>query len=617
MNSVDGMRDGMGDGMTPEVAGSLRSAVITVKRGVLLPTLMACPDLPELLQLVDAAYFYRLVQDNSRFKIAENFQSGRSEGTEDRARLLVRDLFTPYILYVMEAASAMLRIEGGTARDGSRFPMEVFDGLLRHAGLHLGIQERNRLLSRLQDEGGQPRWDQPRWGLSRPADGEAPLDSADAPQTGDALHATPDGARLAGDALHATPDGARLAGDALHATPDGARLAGDALQPSAKLQAAPDGARLAGDALQPSAKLQAAPDGALFCFLGALVPVVVQRFQAVPGSLLWYGEQTLPPEEMRAFLQKLEAELVSWLEVHAVRYDAIPKGSEDAYGLLELSALGGVPAPIAWSAATPAWARLLCATVGGDLAVRIGNLDQATAVLQRATMDAAYERFQTVRQSGDRVYDFIPRHYRVMSRNTITKWRRGPNYLEDAERSPINGGFAGAAAIQIAAILAAVRPGMISKARLLAQLRERCRGPMASPEIADMALHLLHQQDRIVWKKSPRREDLYGLREAYVTMTAERLKEMQVSLERDLNVLPGLVRANAEGHPGGHVFSHRRWIRRTHLEGSQETIRQIRERVREQFTRKYDDLSKEEARAMGIEECRAFLLSRVTPVPPR
>ncbi len=511
--------------LSQEPSDALRGAVLTVNRGVLMPTLMACPDLPALLQLIEDAYFYRLVQDRSLHKLPENFQSGRSDVTEDRAKLAVRELFTPYIRAVMQEAIALLQSPG---QPGSRPPVARIDDLLRQAGLHLGVHERNRVLSGLEASAQTP---------------SAQTPSAETPSVG--------------------------------------------------------------------------PDGPLFCFLGALLPVVMQRFQAVPGSLLWYGGQTLPPDEMRAFLQTLERELLAWLESHAVHRDAIPQGSEDAHVLLELSVLGGVPAPIDWSPAVPPWAKLICATVGGDVAVRIGNLDQAMAVLQRESMDAAYAIYHRLRQKGDRIYDFIPRRYQVMSPNTITKWRKGPGLDEKGQRSPVNGGFAGASAIQIQQILATLRPGMVSRPRLLAQLRERCRGPMASPEIVDMALHMLLQEDRIVWTRNARGEDSYGMRETHITMTAERLKQMQASLERDISVVPGLVRANVEGHPGGHVFSHRRWIRRTHLEGSQEAIRQIRERVREQFTRKYDEIPKEAWPEHGIEECRAFLLSRVSPVPPR
>jgi hypothetical protein len=85
--------------MPEEAWDPVRAAAGTVHRGVLEPALLACPDLPDAIRLIQDAYYFRLVDDHARFKLPENYQSGRAAAAEDRAKRQLRALYAPFERY--------------------------------------------------------------------------------------------------------------------------------------------------------------------------------------------------------------------------------------------------------------------------------------------------------------------------------------------------------------------------------------------------------------------------------------------------------------------------------------------------------------------------------------
>lgn len=345
-------------------------------------------------------------------------------------------------------------------------------------------------------------------------------------------------------------------------------------------------------------------------WLGSLTRTVQQRFQRSEGSALWVLKMLLPPADYRALVQGIFEEIQDRLDDMSRKPLDLNDEEADEYILFAPSIMSGPERFEADETAEPSWGSdLLLTTIGGDVGLRIGGVSAADEVLQRASIDAMFERAS---DAGVDPKDYISDRYGLRSPNTIQAWRNGrtlsANGGQIAHTARVN-----VYRLQIGQILSAAWPSPVPWSRLLEKIRgQDPHGRVPDPALVELALGQLVSDDLLV--RHPGRELAWALQRPDNRESVEAVEAMQEAMRQNLSVVPGMVAAVESGHPAAEVRGGVWCIRRAHLPEVKAWLRDVVNRQWLRYSSHLPAPSTQEEVGEDYCEGRLIVQMRVSPI---
>ena len=218
-------------------------------------------------------------------------------------------------------------------------------------------------------------------------------------------------------------------------------------------------------------------------FLGSLTRSVLQRFLGVAGStLLGFGARTAPAR-VAGFCRDYRRWLHDWMDEHSVPWSRIPPGEAHDFVMLNVGLLGSAPSPVREDVGKEdrfLADMLVTDIVGGDLVTRLGNIDVAASILQRALADAM---MHTLRRDPEDTHDSALRRRFAITLETLRRWQEGPRLDPAGELNHEARWATIPGAESIVDILSGTSPRALSANEIIMRLCASCLFPPPPPTL--------------------------------------------------------------------------------------------------------------------------------------